>query len=96
MTSTNDLDFYVNNRIQVKLQRRIFREYLKVILISASNSWSSFLLVVLLGYGLVEVPRQFWQMGNRGIFIASVSFMLLIHVSSEYMRPSVSKLLFLS
>uniref|UniRef100_A0A8R1TJV2 LMBR1 domain-containing protein 2 homolog n=1 Tax=Onchocerca volvulus TaxID=6282 RepID=A0A8R1TJV2_ONCVO len=41
-------------------------EHLKVILISASNTWSLFLLVVLLGYGLIEVPRQFWQMGNRG------------------------------
>uniref|UniRef100_A0A0R3S0S6 LMBR1 domain-containing protein 2 n=1 Tax=Elaeophora elaphi TaxID=1147741 RepID=A0A0R3S0S6_9BILA len=40
-------------------------EYLKVILISASNTWGLFLLVVLLGYGLIEVPRQFWQMGNR-------------------------------
>ncbi|VDO62042.1 unnamed protein product, partial [Onchocerca flexuosa] len=45
--------------------RDIFREHLKVILISASNTWSLFLLVVLLGYGLIEVPRQFWQMGNR-------------------------------
>uniref|UniRef100_A0A1I7VB87 LMBR1 domain-containing protein 2 n=1 Tax=Loa loa TaxID=7209 RepID=A0A1I7VB87_LOALO len=40
-------------------------EHLKVILISASNTWGLFLLVVLLGYGLIEVPRQFWQMGNR-------------------------------
>lgn len=48
--------------------RSIFREYLKVILISASNTWGLFLLVVLLGYGLIEIPRQFWQMGNRGMF----------------------------
>nr|CDP97965.2 Bm2824 [Brugia malayi] len=40
-------------------------EHLKVILISASNTWGLFLLVVLLGYGLIEVPRQFWQMGSR-------------------------------
>ncbi|VBB28553.1 unnamed protein product [Acanthocheilonema viteae] len=40
-------------------------EYLKVILISASNTWGLFLLVILLGYGLIEVPRQFWQMGSR-------------------------------
>ncbi|MCP9261675.1 LMBR1 domain-containing protein 2 [Dirofilaria immitis] len=40
-------------------------EHLKVILISASNTWGLFLLVVLLGYGLIEIPRQFWQMGNR-------------------------------
>lgn len=30
---------------------------LKVIIISASNTWGLFLLVVLLGYGLVELPR---------------------------------------
>uniref|UniRef100_A0A1I8EZG2 LMBR1 domain-containing protein 2 n=1 Tax=Wuchereria bancrofti TaxID=6293 RepID=A0A1I8EZG2_WUCBA len=40
-------------------------EHLKVILISASNTWGLFLLVILLGYGLIEVPRQFWQMGSR-------------------------------
>uniref|UniRef100_A0A915PT97 Uncharacterized protein n=1 Tax=Setaria digitata TaxID=48799 RepID=A0A915PT97_9BILA len=42
-----------------------FMEHLKVIIISASNTWGLFLLVVLLGYGLIEVPRQFWQMGSR-------------------------------
>lgn len=31
---------------------------LKVIAISASNTWGLFLLVVLLGYGLVELPRS--------------------------------------
>ncbi|KAK0416236.1 hypothetical protein QR680_012366 [Steinernema hermaphroditum] len=41
-------------------------EHLKVILVSASNTWGLFLLTVLLGYGLVEVPRQLWQMGNKG------------------------------
>uniref|UniRef100_A0A914EJH6 Uncharacterized protein n=1 Tax=Acrobeloides nanus TaxID=290746 RepID=A0A914EJH6_9BILA len=40
-------------------------EHLKILLISASNTWGLFILVVLLGYGLVEVPRQLWQMGNR-------------------------------
>ncbi|VDN03870.1 unnamed protein product [Thelazia callipaeda] len=40
-------------------------EHLKVILISASNTWGLFFLVILLGYGLVEVPRQFWLMGNQ-------------------------------
>lgn len=30
---------------------------LKVIIISASNTWGLFLLVILLGYGLVELPR---------------------------------------
>ncbi|TKR77026.1 hypothetical protein L596_018076 [Steinernema carpocapsae] len=41
-------------------------EHLKVILVSASNTWGLFLLTILLGYGLIEVPRQLWQMGNKG------------------------------
>lgn len=72
---------YVNRRIRVEEARSIFREYLKVILISASNTWGLFLLVVLLGYGLIEVPRQFWQMGNRGIF-RHVFFLLLCNYFS--------------
>ncbi|ULU06080.1 hypothetical protein L3Y34_018166 [Caenorhabditis briggsae] len=43
----------------------IFRENLKVILVSASNTWGLFLLVVLLGHGLVELPRSLWHHGNR-------------------------------
>ncbi|PIC44313.1 hypothetical protein B9Z55_004722 [Caenorhabditis nigoni] len=38
---------------------------LKVILVSASNTWGLFLLVVLLGHGLVELPRSLWHHGNR-------------------------------
>nr|CAB3263454.1 LMBR1 domain-containing protein 2-like [Phallusia mammillata] len=37
---------------------------LKVLLITASNTWGLFLLVLLLGYGLVEVPRKMWDAGN--------------------------------
>ncbi|KAK6737016.1 hypothetical protein RB195_019607 [Necator americanus] len=40
-------------------------EHLKVILVSASNTWGLFLLVVLLGYGFVELPRSLWHMGSR-------------------------------
>lgn len=39
---------------------------LKVICITASNTWGLFLLVLLLGYGLVEVPRSCWNSGRRG------------------------------
>ncbi|CAB3404189.1 unnamed protein product [Caenorhabditis bovis] len=38
---------------------------LKVVIVSASNTWGLFLLVVLLGYGLVELPRVLWHLGNR-------------------------------
>uniref|UniRef100_A0A8R1EBZ5 Uncharacterized protein n=1 Tax=Caenorhabditis japonica TaxID=281687 RepID=A0A8R1EBZ5_CAEJA len=40
-------------------------ENVKVILVSASNTWGLFLLVVLLGHGLVELPRSLWHHGNR-------------------------------
>ncbi|XP_076364879.1 G-protein coupled receptor-associated protein LMBRD2 [Tachypleus tridentatus] len=39
---------------------------LKVICITASNTWGLFLLVLLLGYGLVEVPRICWNKSKRG------------------------------
>lgn len=39
---------------------------LKILIVSASNTWGIFLLVVLLGYGLIEVPRLFWRMGISG------------------------------
>lgn len=39
---------------------------LKVVCVSASNTWGLFLLVLLLGYGLVEVPRGLWHSAQRG------------------------------
>lgn len=39
----------------------LHRENLKVIGITASNTWGLFLLVLLYGYGLVDVPRSVWQ-----------------------------------
>lgn len=38
---------------------------LKVICISASNTWGLLLLVVLLGYGLVEIPRSLLNSGQQ-------------------------------
>jgi LMBR1-like membrane protein len=38
-----------------------FREQLKVLAITASNTWGLTLLVLLLGHGLVDVPRTFWN-----------------------------------
>ncbi|MFH4980091.1 hypothetical protein AB6A40_006800 [Gnathostoma spinigerum] len=49
-------------------------EHLKIILISASNTWGLFLLVVLLGYGLVEVPRHLLHMSNKGYLLSRVYF----------------------
>ncbi|CAG0886962.1 unnamed protein product [Darwinula stevensoni] len=47
---------------------------LKVIAVTASNTWGLFLLVLLLGYGLVEVPRSLWLMSKRGYRLRSLYF----------------------
>ncbi|CAG0886083.1 unnamed protein product [Cyprideis torosa] len=39
---------------------------LKIVAATASNTWGLFLLVLLLGYGLVEVPHTVWQSTLRG------------------------------
>lgn len=39
---------------------------LKAIASSASNTWGLFLLVLLLGYALVEVPRSLWNASKKG------------------------------
>jgi LMBR1-like membrane protein len=36
-----------------------------VLAITASNTWGLFLLVLLLGYGLVEIPRLLWNYSKR-------------------------------
>ncbi|XP_006821255.1 G-protein coupled receptor-associated protein LMBRD2-like, partial [Saccoglossus kowalevskii] len=41
-------------------------EKLSIILVTASNTWGLFLLVLLLGYGLVEVPRKYWNAAKKG------------------------------
>ena len=41
-------------------------ERLKAIAAAASNTWGLFVLVLMLGYGLVEVPRNCWNSAQRG------------------------------
>jgi len=43
-----------------------YRQKLKAIASSASNTWGLFLLVLLLGYALVEVPRGLWNTSKPG------------------------------
>mmetsp|Transcript_25895 Transcript_25895/g.45749 ORF Transcript_25895/g.45749 Transcript_25895/m.45749 type:complete len:439 (+) Transcript_25895:3436-4752(+) len=40
---------------------------LPVILVVLSNMWGLFLIILLLGYGLVSVPRKLWHAGDLGI-----------------------------
>ncbi len=41
-------------------------ERTKAIAAAASNTWGLFVLVLMLGYGLVEVPRNLWLSTKRG------------------------------
>ena len=41
-------------------------ERTKAIAAAASNTWGLFVLVLMLGYGLVEVPRNCWNRTQRG------------------------------
>ena len=52
------------------------RVELKVILITAANTWGLFLLVLLLGYGLVEVPRGVWYAADIDRSMALTYFRL--------------------
>lgn len=49
-------------------------EKLKVILVTASNTWGLFLLVLLLGYGLVEVPRYVWNNAKHSHMLSRTYF----------------------
>ncbi|GFY47485.1 g-protein coupled receptor-associated protein LMBRD2 [Trichonephila inaurata madagascariensis] len=48
--------------------------HLKVICITASNTWGLFLLVLLEGYGLVEIPRRLWNTTKRGYMLNFLYF----------------------
>ncbi|VDP11769.1 unnamed protein product [Soboliphyme baturini] len=51
-------------------------ENLKVICITTSNTWGLFNLVLLLGYGLVEVPRKIWLSGSKGYSLRKCYFQI--------------------
>ena len=43
----------------------------KAIAASASNTWGLFVLVLMLGYGLVEVPRNCWNRSQKGFQVCN-------------------------
>uniref|UniRef100_A0A3P8Z121 LMBR1 domain containing 2 n=1 Tax=Esox lucius TaxID=8010 RepID=A0A3P8Z121_ESOLU len=47
---------------------------LQTIGIAAANTWGLFLLVLLLGYGLVEIPRSYWNSSRHGYLLAKTYF----------------------
>ncbi|XP_013931797.1 PREDICTED: LMBR1 domain-containing protein 2 [Thamnophis sirtalis] len=47
---------------------------LQTIGIAAANTWGLFLLVLLLGYGLVEIPRSHWNGAKKGYLLMKTYF----------------------
>ncbi|XP_071811243.1 G-protein coupled receptor-associated protein LMBRD2-like isoform X2 [Apostichopus japonicus] len=60
----------VDPKIELDIQN------LQVIGITASNTWGLLLLVLLLGYGLVEVPRKYWYQSKKGYLLNYIYFQL--------------------
>jgi len=53
-----------------------YRDYLKVLAVTASNTWGLCLLVLLLGYGLIDVPRSCWHSARMRQRLARTYFSL--------------------
>ena len=57
---------FLVERISIYIFYFLFSQKIKAIASSASNTWGLFLLVLLLGYALVEVPRGLWNASKPG------------------------------
>nr|XP_046243535.1 G-protein coupled receptor-associated protein LMBRD2B-like [Scatophagus argus] len=55
-------------------QWRLSWRELQTIGITAANTWGLFLLVLLLGYGLVEIPRSYWRSSSQDYLLAKTYF----------------------
>lgn len=62
--------------IYISLQPGLHLDWqkLKAIAAAASNTWGLFLLVFMMGYGLVEVPRILWRSSQRGYSLNQAYF----------------------
>ena len=60
--------------IYVSIKTQLTLEGLKIICVTASNTWGLFLLVVLLGYGLVEIPRHCFNSSYYGRSLSYLYF----------------------
>jgi len=43
---------------------------------AASNAWGMLLLVTLMGYGLVEIPRSIWRRANRSLMLKYLKYQM--------------------
>lgn len=53
-----------------------YRQKLKTIASSASNTWGLFLLILLLGIALVDIPRELWRSSQIDYTLRKVYFKL--------------------
>jgi len=53
-----------------------FRQKLKAIASSASNTWGLFLLIILLGVALVDIPRELWRSSQIDYTLRKIYFKL--------------------
>ncbi|XP_065663092.1 G-protein coupled receptor-associated protein LMBRD2 [Hydra vulgaris] len=60
--------------VALKPELAINSDSLKLIGITASNTWGLLLLVLLLGYGLVELPRTSWNMSRSDLRLEHTYF----------------------
>ncbi|XP_028271066.1 LMBR1 domain-containing protein 2-B-like [Parambassis ranga] len=54
----------------------------QTICITAANSWGLFLLVLLLGYGLVEIPRSYW-LSSSHVYLLAKSYFKVAKMATE-------------
>ncbi|KAM4745430.1 G-protein coupled receptor-associated protein LMBRD2B-like isoform 1-T5 [Anableps anableps] len=60
--------------VAVYLKLKLTWTELQAIGITAANTWGLFLLVLLLGYGLVELPRSYWLSSSNSFLLAKTYF----------------------
>lgn len=70
---------------------------LPVFLVVISNVWGLFLIMVLLGYGLVVIPRRLWNKGNLEGYLRYYQFMATeledCKIEARYSLEQVTKLI---
>lgn len=62
--------------VAIKPELSLNAENLKLIGITASNTWGLLMLIFLMGYGLVELPRNAWNMSKPNSRLEQIYFQL--------------------
>lgn len=68
--------------VAVQLKWKLTWADLQTIGITAANTWGLFLLVLLLGYGLVEIPRSYWLSSSHD-YMLSKSYFKVAKMANE-------------